>query len=652
MVTTALCGLLAGCDAGRSETGQKREQNKQSAGEALPRDTVPLQPKKAFQLSGVVSSQLAPLTLADTDYLLLASELRGLVLLNEKGEEVAALDGGKVERFALQSQRDDRWLVAAYDEATSEIQLRQLQVDSTTGLPALGYLGAVSAAPQAALCFARRGERTHLFAIDESGLGREFIVHPRERAWQFIEVRPLYFGEQVSGCAVDDERDQLLVAQPPLGIWSLNADAELDEERRVFAAGDALGEEFAGLWLNAAARQLWLIGDAEVRAFDLGAELPQRQPVFSRALADLEPVSAAWQGGQLLALEEESDVVQRFDAELPQPKSELQAIASPQQIPNVPANAQTQPVASGGDAADDPAIWLNPNNATGSLILGTDKKSGLNVYDLSGKLRAQFPVGRVNNVDLRRVNHPRYDALAAASNRTTPGISLFGITRDGGVEDLGLREMDLDDPYGLCLYSQGDKTFAWMSDKDGNLHLGQIILGDDAQQWKLAPRANLQVASQVEGCVVDDEREVLFFGEEDAGVWRLDIAAFLAGDAKPQLVARVDGEKLVADVEGMGLYHNGEQSYLVVSSQGNNSYALFSRDGSRFIGHFRVDANLDKGIDGSSETDGLDVTSTPLGAAYPQGLLIVQDGRNRMPSEAQNFKLVSWADIATSLNLP
>ena len=53
---------------------------------------------------------------------------------------------------------------------------------------------------------------------------------------------------------------------------------------------------------------------------------------------------------------------------------------------NVMAKAETAPVASGDDAADDPAIWVNPDDPLKSLIVGTDKKNGLVVYDLSGAI--------------------------------------------------------------------------------------------------------------------------------------------------------------------------------------------------------------------------------------------------------------------------
>ena len=626
-------------------------QREVNQGQQQPPQAEVLEPTQELLFTRVVSSQVTPVVLHGSDYLLLASEVRGLVLLQVDGSEALALDGGSVERFAAQPQADGSWLIAAFDEYAGEIQLRRLSYDTAAGQPALNYLGALhTAAPQVALCFSRQAQRTHLFAIDEEGLGREYIVHPREQAWQFSEVRPLYFGQQVSSCVVDDQRGHLLVAQPPLGIWSLNASAEEDENRSVFAMGGALGEDFGGFWLHESTGQLWLASGDRVQAYNLTA--PQQAPVFSRQLASIEPVSVALLGDDLLALAEESNSLQRFALELPQAAAEIQTLISPQEIPVVAARAQTEPVDSAGDAADDPAIWVNIRDVSASLLLGTDKKGGLNVYALDGKLQQQIAVGRVNNVDLRPLQHPRYAALAATSNRTTAGVNLFGITPGGNVEHLGLRELEMGDPYGLCMYRNDGKSFVWVSDKDAGLNLLEIELGADALEWQLHPRAQVEVTSQVEGCVVDDERGTLFFGEEDSGVWRLDIARFLTGQAEPELVAAVDGRQLVADVEGMGLYHGESRSYLVVSSQGNNSYALFSRDGSEFIGHFRVDVNLGLGLDGSSETDGLEVTSAALGADYPAGLLIVQDGRNRMPSAAQNFKLVSWADIAERLQLP
>ena len=50
------------------------------------------------------------------------------------------------------------------------------------------------------------------------------------------------------------------------------------------------------------------------------------------------------------------------------------------------AKVQADPVAHGGDAADDSAIRVHPTDPAGSLILGTDKHGGLCVYGMEGRL--------------------------------------------------------------------------------------------------------------------------------------------------------------------------------------------------------------------------------------------------------------------------
>jgi 3-phytase len=66
-----------------------------------------------------------------------------------------------------------------------------------------------------------------------------------------------------------------------------------------------------------------------------------------------------------------------------------------------------------------------------SLIIGTDKKSGLNVYRLDGSLRQSLPVGRMNNVDLRdgfELDDSRV-TIVAASDRDRNAIALFALTQ-------------------------------------------------------------------------------------------------------------------------------------------------------------------------------------------------------------------------------
>jgi len=93
----------------------------------------------------------------------------------------------------------------------------------------------------------------------------------------------------------------------------------------------------------------------------------------------------------------------------------------------LPSFLETEPVVNGGDAADDCAIWIKDADITLSRIIATDKKGGLVVYDLSGKMTAYINDGLLNNVDLR------YDfnlggspvCIMAASNRSDNTISIY-----------------------------------------------------------------------------------------------------------------------------------------------------------------------------------------------------------------------------------
>src|SRR3546814_7019080 len=67
----------------------------------------------------------------------------------------------------------------------------------------------------------------------------------------------------------------------------------------------------------------------------------------------------------------------------------------------VTASGETQPVGPNrADAADDPAIWVDPANPNHALIVATAKKAGLPVYALPGQDIAFPGAGLVNHVDV------------------------------------------------------------------------------------------------------------------------------------------------------------------------------------------------------------------------------------------------------------
>ena len=124
------------------------------------------------------------------------------------------------------------------------------------------------------------------------------------------------------------------------------------------------------------------------------------------------------------------------------------------QTTQVSATVETDPVPGGGDA-DDAAIWVHPTDPALSMIIGTDKESGLGVYDLSGN-QIQFVSGiQPNNVDIRHDFLLRGQPvdLVVSSDRANDSIAFHRVdpqTRQ--LVSLGAPLATGIDIYGICLY--------------------------------------------------------------------------------------------------------------------------------------------------------------------------------------------------------
>ncbi|MDX1908040.1 MAG: phytase [Bacteroidia bacterium] len=337
----------------------------------------------------------------------------------------------------------------------------------------------------------------------------------------------------------------------------------------------------------------------------------------------------------------------------------LAAIGQPV-VQVITADVETTPsVSTGGeDAADDPAIWIHPGDPRQSLIVGTVKGVGLEVYDLTGKRIRSYATGNPNNVDIRygfTLGSGLRTDLVAVSDRATQEIQIFGIQPGGALTLLSGHRLKtaLTEVYGICMYRspESGKIFVFVNGKEGLI-----------EQWELMPYnkdeisgrkvRTLRVETQPEGMVADDELGVLYIGEEDKGIWR--------GAAEPDAPADLtliagstqDNPAIRYDVEGLALYAPRKgRGYLVASSQGNNTYAVFDRQTPNvYLGSFSIgDGPL---TDGTSETDGLDITASRTGSPFKRGLLIVQDGVHPGPNGKampQNFKFISWKRVQRAI---
>jgi 3-phytase len=156
----------------------------------------------------------------------------------------------------------------------------------------------------------------------------------------------------------------------------------------------------------------------------------------------------------------------------------------------------------------------------------------------------------------------------------------------------------------------------------------------------------MKLGTQSEGCVADDRTGQLYVAEEDVGLWRFSAAP--DGPVEAIRVAADDGQRLVADAEGLAIAAEGRDGgYLVASSQGDSAYAVWRLPDLAYMGRFRITAS--GGVDGTSDTDGIEISTAGFGKDFRGGLMIAQDGNNA--PDAQNFKLVRWADVKAALGL-
>ena len=300
---------------------------------------------------------------------------------------------------------------------------------------------------------------------------------------------------------------------------------------------------------------------------------------------------------------------------------------------------------SANDAADDAAIWIHRTNPALSTIIGTDKLSGLGVYALDGTQLQFLTTGQPNNVDLRYhfVLGGRSTPIVVVSDRLNDRIELYRVDDATGLlEPTVAGTIPLDsEPYGICLYvSPVDGAhYVFVNDKGGVIEQWRIS-DDGAGELASQMVRTFSVGSQPEGCVADDELGLLYLGEELVGIWRYGAEP---GDSTAGVLVDTTSGFLTVDVEGLTIYYEGDGSgYLLASSQGSSEFVVYERTPpNSYVATFAV---VDGAIDGTSITDGIDVTNVSLGPSFPAGLFVAQDNAN--PGGNQNFKLVRWDDIA------
>lgn len=584
---------------------------------------------------------------------LIASESQGLLVADK--DQSSVLLAGNFESISLKQLSAQQFLLASIDKSQDNVVIFELEKSGQTWqINELSRITPPQAQPDAVCLFKNADNKTiSAFVPDVRGLISETIIYDlATKQAKNIAVREFSAVTEASGCAVNDETKTLYVGEAELGVWAINADAESDANKQPVALVQPYGELNSEIGALSVSQDgtLWLTATDGNMIYAYHENTEKLSQWSLSGDHTIESVTASLinnNQAQLVLIDDETGAYIQANVNYT-----AQTVTSQNQVAmtHLHASTQTTPVAAFGDAADDPAIWINEQDAKSSLILGTDKRRGLMVYDLAGNKIQSLNVGRLNNVDVRQhqdINNETQTWITA-SNRTLNSISVFTVDSANKVNHVTEVATNLAEIYGMCMYSSESGQYIFVNDKSGLF-----------QQYKLTgEQSNLSgelvreftLPSQPEGCSADDKRGQLFAGEEDAGIWY--IGAEPTSGNKAVMLQGIN-EQLVADVEGMEIYHADDARYLVVSSQGDNSYVLYkisdnTQPSLSFAGKFNVIANLDKGIDGAGETDGLTVTAKAL-PGYPEGMLIVQDGYNRMPLRPQNFKIIDWREVKKAI---
>ncbi len=303
---------------------------------------------------------------------------------------------------------------------------------------------------------------------------------------------------------------------------------------------------------------------------------------------------------------------------------------------------------------DDPAIWINPDDISKSLVVGTDKASdgGLFVFDLSGKIVNKVTgLSRPNNVDIAYglALQGRKTDIAIATEREKNQIRIYSLPDMKAIDNGGITVFDGETekaPMGIAIYTRpSDNTmFAIVGRKSGPAdgYLWQYKLEGDGNGHVKATLVRkfgkYSGKKEIESIAVDNELGYIYYSDEQYGVHK-----YYADPQKGNTELALFGQKdFKDDVEGISIYkHKDGTGYILVSNQQANSFNIYPREGSKANAqeHERI---VEVPVS-TIESDGSDVTSLAVNTRFPEGFFIAM-------SNGKVFHFYDWRDVQSRIN--
>lgn len=300
---------------------------------------------------------------------------------------------------------------------------------------------------------------------------------------------------------------------------------------------------------------------------------------------------------------------------------------------------------------DDPAIWLNHADPSGSLIIGTDKDQdgALYVFDMKGKVlndKVVRNLKRPNNVDIAyglALGGKTVD-IAVVTEREANQIRIFSLPDMKAVDHGGMEVFkgdSLQAPMGISLYTRpSDKAiFAIVGRKTGPAdgYLWQYRLEDDGtgnvKGTLVRKFGKYSGKKEIESIAVDNELGFVYYSDEQVGVRKYHADP----DSADRQLALIPNNGFAEDNEGISIYKTGPKTgFILISDQGADQFHIFRREGEANDPNTHPLVRIVKVA--AHQSDGSEVTSTPVLPQFPKGLFVVM-------SEGKVFHYYRWEDI-------
>lgn len=278
---------------------------------------------------------------------------------------------------------------------------------------------------------------------------------------------------------------------------------------------------------------------------------------------------------------------------------------------------------------DDPAIWVNSQEPSKSIVFGTDKETngGVYAFDLEGKIipeKSITGIQRPNNVDVEyqfKLNDSVLVDIMAFTERERQQIRVFSVPDMKPLDNGGFKvfenetEPQYNLPMGISLYKSPStgKIYAIVGRKTGPkdhyLHQYELISDSLGVRTELVRAfGKFSGKKEIEAIAVDDEKGYIYYSDEGNCIRKYHAEPI--GENKE--ISCFGSEYFEEDIEGIAIASMPDGTgYIIVSDQQKGQFNIFDRKDNSFL----KAVNLT-----TVETDGCEVVTVALNTTFPNGL--------------------------------